>query len=428
MDVTIKDITVKNYKRFTDVSFDFQNKSTIIFGMNGMGKSTLLSALCYLNRVWINRINPSQSKAFESFDDDHITVGQETLSLSGTLVFENQEYELNRFYRKSKRNSRTKIATYDKKNYDRVVNDFVERFLSSDETDMPIFVYYGTNRSVLDIPLRIRKKHQFDKLSALDHTMENSVDFRSFFEWYRDQESNETSVIRENGDFTYSDKMLKSVQYAIEEMIGNVSGLKIKINPLRMVVTKDDTELRVDLLSDGEKCTLAMLGDLARRLVLANPNAVKPLDGKGIVLIDEIELHMHPKWQRKVLPTLKKLFPNIQFIVTTHSPQVLGEADDSYLIYSISENDDASAVLNRMDGYDSNYILEEYMDTESTNVATKELVSEIYSLADKCKFKDAEEKLDELAIRTGKAKEEYILASGYVLKGKILNDKNNKRG
>ena len=73
---------------------------------------------------------------------------------------------------------------------------------------------------------------------------------------------------------------------------------------------------------------------LARRMALANPGRENPLEGTGVVLIDELELHMHTSWQRKVLGVLKETFPNIQFIITTHSPQILGELDDKYnLVY-----------------------------------------------------------------------------------------------
>ena len=75
-------------------------------------------------------------------------------------------------------------------------------------------------------------------------------------------------------------------------------------------------------LSQGEKSLLALVADIARRLVLLNPTASNPLDGTGIVLIDEIDLHLHPSWQQKVIIRLEETFPNIQFIVTTHSPQV----------------------------------------------------------------------------------------------------------
>ena len=94
-------------------------------------------------------------------------------------------------------------------------------------------------------------------------------------------------------------------------------------NPLRMAVEKQGEKLTVNQLSDGEKCLMAMVGDLARRMVIANPASKKPLSGKGIVLIDEIDLHLHPKWQRTVVPRLVETFPNCQFLVSTHSPHVV---------------------------------------------------------------------------------------------------------
>lgn len=132
--------------------------------------------------------------------------------------------------------------------------------------------------------------------------------------------------------------------------------LQVKRNPLRLAVKKNGREYSVDQLSDGEKCTLALIGDLARRLALANQNSENPLAGSGIVLIDEIELHMHPSWQRKVFPVLRKTFPNIQFIVTTHSPQVLGEVSNQFNLFMLSENENHQNIItpvNRMDGFDS---------------------------------------------------------------------------
>lgn len=73
---------------------------------------------------------------------------------------------------------------------------------------------------------------------------------------------------------------------------------------------------------------MAMVGDIARRLSIANASAENILEGEGIVLIDEIDLHLHPSWQAVILPVLLNTFPNLQFIVTTHSSKVLGETGD----------------------------------------------------------------------------------------------------
>ena len=196
---------------------------------------------------------------------------------------------------------------------------------------------------------------------------------------------------------------------------------------MRMVVDKSGKEIRVDLLSDGEKCTLAMFGDLARRLALANPGLENPLEGEGIVLIDEIELHMHPSWQRKVLGVLRRTFPNIQFIITTHSPQILGEADDSYNIYVLTETDHAECevkTIKRMDGYDSNMILEKYMNTHSKNIAVKKMICDINRFITQKQYHDAEILLEQLEEISGSMDEEYIMAQGFLKRSKLLDEKN----
>lgn len=95
-------------------------------------------------------------------------------------------------------------------------------------------------------------------------------------------------------------------------MLPEFENIHISRKPrLAMVVEKEGINLNVSQLSDGEKCVLAMFGDFAKRLSLANPDMNNPLLGEGVVLIDEIELHMHPSWQRMILRVLRKTFPNI---------------------------------------------------------------------------------------------------------------------
>ena len=123
-------------------------------------------------------------------------------------------------------------------------------------------------------------------------------------------------------------------------MLNDCTNIKVARKPrLRMKVEKNGINLDVSQLSDGEKCTMTLFGDLARRLCIANPRLDDPLKGDGVVLIDEIELHMHPSWQRMVLPKLQETFPNIQFIITTHSPIVLSEVDDRFNVYYLQSDE-----------------------------------------------------------------------------------------
>lgn len=132
---------------------------------------------------------------------------------------------------------------------------------------------------------------------------------------------------------------LKYVAYAIENFIPNYTHLRVKRLPRpHMLVEKDGITINLDQLSDGEKNLIALVGDIARRLAIANQGNDNPLEGSGIILIDEIDLHLHPSWQRIIIPKLTELFPNCQFIFSTHSPQVLSHVKPEKIFLLSNEN------------------------------------------------------------------------------------------
>ena len=92
----------------------------------------------------------------------------------------------------------------------------------------------------------------------------------------------------------------------------------------------DGQELPIRMLSDGYRNTLGMIGDIAYRMAELNPHLTT--DSSGIVLIDELDLHLHPKWQRHIVNDLKTIFPNCQFIVTTHSPFIIQSLESGELL------------------------------------------------------------------------------------------------
>ena len=344
---------------------------------------------------------PSQSTAYRSFDEKSVRYGSSQLALTCTVELGKEQYQLSRSYIK-RRPGKKAVPGIDKKEYDEFYASFCERYLP-DRENMPVFVNYGTNRSVLDIPLRIRQRHQFSKLAALERALENELDFRTFFEWYRNQEDIENEVIRESGNKDYQDKYLMCVRRAIEAMIGDVTGLKVKRSPLRMTVKKNNIEIAVDQLSDGEKCTLALFGDLARRVAMANPNRSNPLEGVGIVLIDEIELHMHPSWQRRILGVLRDVFPNIQFIITTHSPQVLGEVPNDYNVFKLITTEEGTGSLEVVSTYgkDANWILKVDMETDERTQAVLAQFEAFYEAVDRMDYARAQSILDDLQALIG---------------------------
>lgn len=223
------------------------------------------------------------------------------------------------------------------------------------KTSIPIFVNYGVRRAVVDIPLRIRKSHIFDLFETYEDSLRGDANFRTFFEWYRNQEDIENENIRERTLFKdntpiHLDKELNAVRNAIKSFMPKFSNIRVSRNPLQMKIDKDGLTLSVNQLSDGEKIYIALVGDLCRRLALANPTLQDPLKGEGIVLIDELDLHLHPQWQSEIATRLCKTFPNIQFIVTTHSPLVITNIQSSQLRILSSEQG-RTVVANSENGY-----------------------------------------------------------------------------
>jgi len=392
-----------NFKGIKDARFDIEGKCTIFFGINGVGKSSILRGINLLFSNIINKIVKNRFRQGIAIQLSDISVNAQECKINTGLLFSDGfSIEYSRSMERKGKN-RTQKGTLD------AIEKYFEQRYSNSEANMPIFVNYGVNRLVLDVPLRIRKKHTFDREVAFEKAIENRIDFRTFFEWFRNQEDFENQK-KAREERNYKDISLKAVRAAITYMFDGFSNLRIERNPLSMKINKGITTLSIEQLSDGEKCTLALIGDLARRLSLANPSRKDPLQGEGVVLIDEIELHMHPAWQRDILSKLKKIFPNIQFIITTHSPQVLGEAGDDYNIFSLMiENCELEhEKINSLIGWDSNYILEDYMNTASLNFQTVQLIDSMYDAYKNGDYETTREKAQKLEQITNSVHEEVI--------------------
>lgn len=337
----IESVSLNNFKGISNMELTLGHKTTVIFGINGVGKSTILEAI---DLLCTNIIAKLTKKRITKFDKDDISYGKSKATIEVKFVFEDGEEKEYRcsFDRANGRNNNSNELRelvkkfendYIVKGYDDGEGNWIEEI---DDKNMPIFAYYGVNRIVIDVPVRVSKE-QFEKLDAFDKTIESMIDFRNLFQWFRNQEDIENQAKVRNNDMEYEDKSLKAVKKAMLTMLDGFEDIYIERNPLSMKVTKNGRSLKINQLSDGEKCTIALFGDIARRMALANLGRENPLEGTGVVLIDELESHMHTSWRRKVLRVLKETFPNIQFIITTNSQQILDTVDKEYNLINLKE-------------------------------------------------------------------------------------------
>ncbi|MBD0309395.1 MAG: AAA family ATPase, partial [Microcoleus sp. T1-bin1] len=376
----VKRLKMNSFRGISDLTLEFDtDEPTVFIGINGVGKSSILECLAILLSWLTKRIqNPDSSgRCFK--DDDIKKERKETHNEITILINDGQELAWSLTHVSKGRSKDTSSNLGDLK---RVVDRIHSELDANPYAALPLAVYYPTNRAVLDIPLKIRTKHSFEQITAYDEVLTGGqIDFRRFFEWFKEREDLENEV-RLDSYNEYRDHEIKAVRDAIENLLDGFSNLRVRRSPLRMTVNKEGDELIVNQLSDGEKCLLALAGDLARRLAIANPDRnYNPLEGSGVVLIDEIELHLHPKWQRAIIPNLKKTFPNCQFIITTHSPQVISDLKWVHLLRSTSEG----IAIDRVPsfGKDSNRILETLMETPERPQQIKEDLRKLFRLIDK---------------------------------------------
>ena len=154
-----------------------------------------------------------------------------------------------------------------------------------------------------------------------------------------------------------------------------------------MAIDKNGQTLDVAQLSQGEKSLMTLVGDIARRLAMMNPGLENPLLGDGIVLIDEVDMHLHPTWQRTLIKQLTTTFPKCQFVLTTYSPLVISDSKD-VLTYIIDE--DGLSILPSQYGQDANTVLLNAMDTAIRNEQVQNQLDDLFDSIQDGKLDEAE--------------------------------------
>ena len=339
----IEKLVLENFRGFRSSSLCFDKKLTVFSGVNGAGKTNLLDTMAKM-LSWVVSRTGSVNSAGQRIREDDITNGESLSKLEMICSNEGtQIYWRLVGVRKGHPKPEEKSMFEEINQYAHATQVLIAN--SKENVNLPLFVYYPVNRNVDTISLKVNNKHKFGILEAYRNSLDSRTDSKMFFEWFRKREDLENEIWRDHqslfADKTreYPDPQIEAVRKAIYSVMPEFSELTVHRNPLNLYVHKAGKRVKVDQLSGGEKNLLAMIGDLARRLSMANPTLKNSLEGEGIVLIDEIDLHLHPKWQRMIVPQLLSVFPNCQFVISTHSPNVINQVLPESLIL-LEQNDD----------------------------------------------------------------------------------------
>ncbi|AVH70755.1 AAA family ATPase [Nostoc sp. 'Lobaria pulmonaria (5183) cyanobiont'] len=446
----VKRLKMQSFRGIGDLTLEFDETSpTALIGINGVGKSSILDCLAILlsqlirdiadaesigknrslggvNFYVVSKIRNEYEKSIPGkpdiekrfFSKEDITNGQKKTHNTIKIFLQSKEVS---WFLTNFSKERNEELNKENAELNAVSQDIYRKWEANPQFNLPLAVYYPVKRSVLGIDMEITETHSLKQIDAYDQALNGvQISFHRFFQWFRSLEDLENEERRDNPEF--KTQQLEAVRQSIYSLIPGFSNLRVRRSPLRMTVRKQDEELTVNQLSDGEKCLLAMVGDLARRLAIANPSLPDPLEGEGVVLIDEIELHLHPKWQREIIPALTRTFPNCQFIVTTHSPQVISQVKPEGIY--ILEKTDEGVVAKKPEssfGRDSNRILENLMGVPERPQEIKESLLELFRLIDAGNIEGARQLRQQLANEIGADEPEFVKADVLIRRKEILN-------
>ncbi len=322
-------LELENFRGFESLTLDFHPEVTVLVGANGSGKTTVLEAVA---TALTNLLLPD--KAWDRSEGVRTILATDYRSgTSGSSLVLSLEHggrnvgiesKLEAIFDASGRVKDSRLS-YHTSNY---LHLFYEA--AGSRKSVPIFCYYDVERHARDSTPRSRDTVFRTPRDAWNDAWNAKAGFHEFFQWFRELEDMENAERVDAPEFL--DRQLDAARRAVESLLPGYSRPRIYrarqsepvgINRPVLTLEKAGRTLAFDQLSHGERVLVALAGDIARRLAIANPESNEPLLGEGIVLIDEIDLHLHPEWQAKVIPALRRTFPNVQLVVTTHSLIVL---------------------------------------------------------------------------------------------------------
>jgi predicted ATP-binding protein involved in virulence len=339
----IKNILIRNFKGFEHKEFNFNPSFNVAIGNNAMGKSTLLHSIqvalgAYLQCLDIPA-NPSYRRQFKKTGErfvkwnnqllDYVPKDEETqIDICTHFTFNNREVCWTRRLLKNETTTHSQATVGQ---LIQIVNEMMEIRKSSNNILLPLIANFGTDR----------KASEFRKVNKVDNrrtrlekgyltSLKEDTNFNGALEWIYSYEYN----VKNNIEFEGTKEAFYTALNKALPYLKNI-GYNIQYNQFEAEIIFDEVTMGKTIhsnMSDGLKSMLYLVAELAFRCVVLNGfkgiNAVA--ETEGVVLIDELDMHLHPNWQRHVVDDLKAAFPKLQFIVTTHSP---------FIVQSVAENE-----------------------------------------------------------------------------------------
>lgn len=399
-------LTLHNFRCFEDLTLNFKGRLSVLVGNNGAGKSTVLEAATIAAGTYTSAMDGLTNYGIKRTDAhyQYYEVGsgidvQQKFPVE--IIAKGNINQKNVTWQRNLNSSNGRCTLVNAKQLTNIAKDCQERIRCGDtDINLPIISYYGTGR--LWVQHKEKKDDTFNKNSRFNgyiDSLDGAANDKLMMRWFQKmtiQQYQKGGVIPEYA----------AVCKAMEQCFASVTGYEnvhviynLDTNEID-VIYKDEKQKYVRIpmsqLSDGYRCTISLIADIAYRMAILNPQLLDEVLTKteGIILIDEIDLHLHPLWQQRILKDLLNIFPRVQFIVSTHAPAVINSVDGNDLI--ILKGNTAENANNETYGKDVNTILREVMESSERPKEIKDIFTELYKSIDDERFEDADKLLNEL--------------------------------
>lgn len=405
-------LKLANVRAIGAMEFKFRPGCNLIVGVNGVGKTSVLDALAACMSPVLMDLNRVRG-IYKSFELDDIRIGSPAMTLECGFNIDGEEFSyLIHKPRMSSVPQRRKVGkpreqvhvTPERAEY---VGRRPKSSSGKESEGRPLALLFSTRRAVPSERAPAKSVAAGGIGAAYGEAFaDRELRLGEFASWMRVQ-------LALKAERPAAARVLVAFEEAVRRFLPDYKNLRLSSSARpKLMIDRGDTPLEVRQLSDGERGVLAMVLDLTRRLAQANPRMRDPAaTAEAVVLIDEIDLHLHPQWQRQVVQNLMAAFPKCQFIATTHSPQVVGEIQrDRIQIMS----DGQVYPPTHSYGVDSSRVLEEIMAVPRRSQPVQNLLQNISKAIDVKDFRRAQELLKSLTAQLGEDDPEVTRTRGLI--------------
>lgn len=442
----LRELRVENYRCFEELKLALESDTTVLFAENGGGKTALLTAIamglavfqrgspralkldggrdCTMRTLdekgrrepigpcsvtWTATV--SESESVEWSTTVHPASGRTTsqhqpiLEAIERVRVPGERWPLFAWYGVDRMRRRGLALEGDDLELASAAKELVDGIRNGDVTLRPDDLEMARVVEVLeervervDRTSRARERIR-DRWDAYTSALDSSLDDAPLLQWLKDEMLSDVSRNRQGEPERFFDKAVMEATARATPGVVNAWYDPGERSP--MVRFENGHAAPWSELSDGYHVFIALVADIARRAVILNEidGAEAPARVEGVVLIDELDLHLHPRWQRVALPCLREAFPRLQFVVTTHSPQVLSSAENRQVRRLVNGKLQENQLF--VEGRDTNAILREYMHTEDRGAEGTQALQRLHDAIDQGRREEAELLYQELLARWG---------------------------